>query len=150
MLAFEVSPHFLASSLLGAVSQRLVRTFCPHCRFPIEGEDAATKSPEGGRKARYSALGCPICHQTGFVGRTGVFEILEATPGVRDLIQAREPAPVIEALAYREGMPGLYQAARELVAAGRTEWSEVARVLPPETQNRDAEPGNRGPSGRGD
>ena len=70
MLAFGVSPHFLATSLIGAISQRLVRTFCPDCR-PGIAEDGS----------RVAGPGCARCHHTGFAGRTAVFEVLEVCNG---------------------------------------------------------------------
>ena len=127
MLAHGVAPHFLATSLIGVASQRLVRTFCPECRFPIEGERAAGDQP--GRK--YSALGCTICHHTGFGARTAVFEVMEVTRAVRELIQAREPSQVIERQAYRDGMLGFRRAAEQLVARGETDETEVRRRIPP-------------------
>jgi type II secretory ATPase GspE/PulE/Tfp pilus assembly ATPase PilB-like protein len=121
MLAFGVSPHFLATSLIGAVSQRLVRTFCPECRFAAEEGEAPVAGP-----------GCPRCHHTGFAGRTAVFEVLEVTGAVRELIQARAPAQAIEEQAYRDGMTGFLRSAQELVALGMTDAAEVNRRIPPE------------------
>jgi type II secretory ATPase GspE/PulE/Tfp pilus assembly ATPase PilB-like protein len=128
MLAHGVAPHFLATSLLGIVSQRLVRTFCPECRFPVEGEWVC-KDP---LTPRYSALGCPVCHQTGFGARTALFEILVVSRTIRELIRAREPAQLIEEQAYREGMTGFLHAAQALVARGRTDMTEVQRCIPPD------------------
>jgi type II secretory ATPase GspE/PulE/Tfp pilus assembly ATPase PilB-like protein len=133
MLAFGVSPHFLATSLIGAISQRLVRTFCPDCRVAID---------EAGDRA--AAVGCPRCHHTGFAGRTAVFEVLEVTPTVRELIQARAPAQAIEEQAYRDGMAGFLRSAEELVARGLTDPAEVGRCIPPECL-RGREPGPRPP-----
>ncbi len=128
MLAFGIAPHFLATSLIGIVSQRLVRIFCPECRFPIEGEwtDAEPRTP------KYGALGCPVCHHTGFGARTALFEVLVVTRAIRTLIQAREPAHVIEEQAHRDGMTGFLDAAKTLLASGRTELGETRRCVPPD------------------
>lgn len=128
MLAHGIAPHFLATSLLGIVSQRLVRTFCPECRFPVEGEWVTNDPP----RPRYAALGCPVCHQSGFHARKGVFEVLVVTRAVRELIRGREPAQMIEEQAYREGMTGLFRAAQALIACGQTDVAEVRRCLPPD------------------
>ena len=127
MLAFGVAPHFLATSLIGVLSQRLVRTFCPECRFPIEEESAGQRGWK-----QYAALGCPVCHHTGFTARTAVFEVLEVSRAVRRLIQERQPAQAIEEQAYRDGMTGFARAARDLVARGLTNGDEIARRIPPE------------------
>ena len=128
MFAFDVAPHFLATSLIGIISQRLVRTFCPECRFPVEGDTTAGDPPA----RRYSALGCSVCHQTGFGGRTALFEVLEVSRAVRDLIQSRQPAQAIEQQAYRDGMIGFRRSADALIARGMTDMAEVERCLPPE------------------
>jgi general secretion pathway protein E len=124
MLAFDVSPHFLATSLIGAVSQRLIRTFCPECRVPIIENN-------GDSVPRYSALGCPECRYTKFAGRTAVFEILEVSPKIREFIQARQPAQAIEEQAYLEGMPGFLRSAQQLICRGLTDAEEISRHLPP-------------------
>jgi type II secretory ATPase GspE/PulE/Tfp pilus assembly ATPase PilB-like protein len=131
MMAFGVSPHFLATSLIGAVSQRLVRTFCPECRFPLAEEwNDTTPSP---MQCRSSALGCPACHHTGFGGRTAVFEVLEVSEAIRGLIMARAPAQAIEEQAYREGMTGFLRSAQTLVTDGLTDLDEVSRCIPTES-----------------
>ncbi|QJW92930.1 GspE/PulE family protein [Frigoriglobus tundricola] len=128
MLAFGVAPHFLATSLIGIVSQRLVRTFCPECRFPIEG-DWVNGDP---LTPRYAALGCPVCHHSGFGARTALFEVLTVTRPIRSLVQAREPSHVIEDQARREGMTDFLKAANALIASGRTDPDEVKRCVPPD------------------
>jgi type II secretory ATPase GspE/PulE/Tfp pilus assembly ATPase PilB-like protein len=128
MLAHGVAPHFLATSLLGIVSQRLVRTFCRECRFPVEGEWVSHDPPI----PRYAALGCPVCHKTGFGARTALFEVLVVSRAVRELIRAREPAQAIEEQAYLDGMTGLLHAAEALIARGQTDLAEVQRCIPPE------------------
>jgi type II secretory ATPase GspE/PulE/Tfp pilus assembly ATPase PilB-like protein len=134
MLAHGTAPHFLASSLIGIVSQRLVRTFCPECRFPVEGEfvDNADGNPDQPAAQKYAALGCSACFHTGFGARTALFEVLEVSRAIRELIQAREPAQAIEAQAYREGMAGFQRATQSLVARGMTDFAEVKRCIPPD------------------
>jgi len=130
MLAYGVQPHFLAASLLGAVSQRLVRTFCPDCRFPIGvASNLATRDQESTQTA---AMGCPRCHFTGFDRQTAVFEVMEVTPALRGLICAGESTQVIEKQAYRDGMVGFRQVANELVTRGLTEIGEIDRRIPRE------------------
>jgi len=128
MFAHGVAPHFLATSLIGIISQRLVRTFCRECRFPVEGEWIPGNPPT----PRYSALGCPVCHQTGFDARTALFEILVVSRAIRELIKSRQPTQTIEEQAYREGMTGFLRAAQTLISAGRTDLKEVQRCIPPD------------------
>jgi type II secretory ATPase GspE/PulE/Tfp pilus assembly ATPase PilB-like protein len=128
MIAHGVAPHFLASSLIGVISQRLVRTFCRECRFPVEGEWVTLDPPV----PRFGALGCPVCHQTGFGARTAIFELLTVTKAVRKMIQVCEPAQAIEEQAYRDGMTGFRRAAEALIARGQTDMAEVRRCIPPD------------------
>ncbi|WP_338030191.1 ATPase, T2SS/T4P/T4SS family [Fimbriiglobus ruber] len=133
-LAYEVAPHFLATSLTGVVSQRLVRTFCPACRIPIEGERVTTHPPAG----RAGAPGCPACHQTGFGVRTALLAVLMVTRAIREWIQTRQPTQVSEEQADRDGMAGLPCAARAVIARGRTDLAEVRRCVPPDRLRGDA------------
>ena len=132
-------PHFLAASLRGVVSQRLLRTLCPDCRTSIDISDApyafdevkTLLSPGEGRTL-FSATGCPKCGMTGYLSRTGVFEILPVTPAMRDLIASASPSSQLRDKAVEEGMLQFRQAALLKVAQGQTTIEEVFRVIPSE------------------
>ncbi|HZZ77206.1 MAG TPA: GspE/PulE family protein [Gemmataceae bacterium] len=140
MLALGVLPHFLASSLRGVIAQRLVRTLCVHCRGSIElGEVAPHTFDEvkdllgsGEGQCLYVARGCVRCQATGYVARTGVFEVLPISPAMRRLIMERQPTPVLRTQALEEGAVDIRQAAMLRVARGETTTEEVLRVIPPE------------------
>lgn len=131
MLAFDVSPHFLATSVIGGISQRLVRTLCPECR--VQQVEADPQAAAGRHEPFVAGVGCSACRMTGFAGRTALFEVLEVSPAIRDMIRTREPAQVIEEQAYREGMTGFLRSSQMLVSRGVTSFREIARVLPPES-----------------
>jgi general secretion pathway protein E len=76
LLDMGIEPFLLSSSILGILAQRLLRKLCPECR---------RQDPDG----RWRAVGCPSCGQVGYVGRTGVYELLEIDEG-RAAIHARE------------------------------------------------------------
>ena len=87
MLSLGVHPHFLSSSLLGVIAQRLVRTLCPHCKVAFDLVESPQTFDEvrpllgpGEGHSLYGATGCHECHQTGYAGRTGVFEVLKIPP----------------------------------------------------------------------
>ena len=87
MLSLGVHPHFLSSSLQGVIAQRLVRTLCTRCKAAFElGEMPGTFEEvrawlePGQGQSLHGARGCPECLQTGYSGRTGVFEVLEDHP----------------------------------------------------------------------
>jgi type II secretory ATPase GspE/PulE/Tfp pilus assembly ATPase PilB-like protein len=132
-------PHFLAASLRGVVSQRLVRTLCPDCRTSIDISDAPYAFDEiktllatGEGRTLYSATGCQRCGMTGYASRTGVFEIMAVTPAMRELIAAASPSRQLRDKAVEEGMLQFRQAALLKVAQGQTTIEEVFRVIPSE------------------
>jgi type II secretory ATPase GspE/PulE/Tfp pilus assembly ATPase PilB-like protein len=140
MRGWEVNPHFLGHTLLGVVAQRLVRTLCPQCRasFPLPEEGphpfAEVKTwlgPDEGH-ALFAARGCTACYQTGYGGRTGVFEILRISPLLRRMIAEGQQTPVLHEQARREGMMEMRQAALLKVAHAETTAEEVIRDVPSE------------------
>jgi general secretion pathway protein E len=124
----KIEPFLLASTLRGVIAQRLVRRLCPACR-EAEPADAATAAliglPEGTPVPR--ARGCGECGQTGYKGRTGVFEAVRVDDAIRRLINAGADEAAISAHAFR-GSPTLTAAARELVRQGVTSVEEALRV----------------------
>lgn len=139
MRALGVHPHFLATSLRGAISQRLVRTFCPNCKVGFDlGDDTGTfdeikkfLGPKEG-KTLYAAKGCDKCNGEGYTGRTGVFEVMPVTKDIRNLISDNAPAREIRTQAINEGMIEFRQGALIEVAQGKTSTEEVFRVIPAE------------------
>ena len=133
LLDLEV-PHFLiTSTLIGILAQRLVRENCRHCieeYEPLPDESAALRialeklSPYRFRRGR----GCLHCRQTGYSGRTGIFEVLPLSERIRRLITTHAPAPEIFKGAREEGMRTLREAALEKVFRGVTTTTELFRV----------------------
>ena len=101
-----VEPFLLSSSLLGVLAQRLVRKFCSHCH----------------------GAGCEHCGQTGYTGRTGVFELLVTTDAIRAQIHAQASEADIRAAAMADGMALMREDGERLIAAGITSREEVLRV----------------------
>ena len=139
MRSLGVHPHFLAASLRGIVSQRLVRTLCADCRTSHDISDAPhafdeirTLLENGEGRTLFAARGCPSCGMTGYTGRTGAFEILPVTPAMRELIADSRRARELRDKAVEEGLIQFRQAARLKVARGQTSIEEVFRVIPSE------------------
>lgn len=138
MRAYGVPNHFLANSLRGAVAQRLVRTLDPATRKEIDlgGTHAFEEikdllKPGEGEKA-YSAVPAPDNQMSGYTGRTGVFEVLQVTRNVRNMIAAEASAVAIRDQAIKDGMLEFRKAALLKVAQGETSTEEVFRVIPTE------------------
>ncbi|MCK9539718.1 MAG: GspE/PulE family protein [Dokdonella sp.] len=130
-------PHYLLqSTLAGIVAQRLVRTLCPHCKveapFDVQAWAALTQRwPLAPPQPYYGPKGCLECRKTGFLGRTGIYEMLRVTPAVRALIQPSMDLAAVVATGYREGMRPLRSSAAAQIVRGVTTLPEVLHVLPP-------------------
>lgn len=122
----------IASTLRGALAQRLLRRVCEHCAEPIEGP----LTPEELRlvtayqiepKAR--ARGCKRCGQTGYRGRIPIVEVFTSTPELEQLIHGGASTAELQAYVVSQGMRTMREVALELVALGLTTLQEVERVL---------------------
>jgi general secretion pathway protein E len=135
LLDMGVEPFLISSSVLAMMAQRLVRLLCPACRAAI------TPSPETLRElgltvegyARqggqcYRAQGCKACHDTGYRGRTGIYELLVMDDSVRALIMQQANASTIKTAALQRGMRTLLQDGAWKVMQGLTTAEEVLRV----------------------
>jgi general secretion pathway protein E len=127
-----VEPYLLASSLLGVLAQRLVRTLCPACRVsaaPSEGE-RRLHGDLGLPPAQpvWSAPGCDECNQTGFTGRTGVYEFLRIDEPLRRMIHDVAGELALRDAAVRAGMRRLRDDGARWISDGRTSLAELTRV----------------------
>ena len=129
-----VPSFLLAQSLLGVMAQRLLRRVCSHCAEETTltpDELLALQAPlpllPGGVRLLKGA-GCVRCRGTGFVGRTGVFEIVTSGGELRDLISREAPYDVLVDAARRSGMRTLREAAVRKLAQGLTAFDEVVRM----------------------
>jgi general secretion pathway protein E len=134
LLEMGIEDYLLASSLLGVMAQRLVRTLCRHCRRPVEGgvrlaeNGSATNGHGDIPTAVYEARGCEDCSMTGYRGRRGIFELLPVNEGVRQLILKRSSSDLIKNCAVNQGMRTLREDGWRAVREGTTTVSEVLRV----------------------
>lgn len=129
LASMDVPRHLTASALAGIMNQRLVRKLCPHCAKPAEDARPAAllglpEPPAGLREPR----GCGKCANTGYKGRTAIYEILKPTRQIKDALLAGDPAALsaaIEAAPYRRFRESL----AALASAGITSLQEALRVL---------------------
>ncbi|GAA0712993.1 GspE/PulE family protein [Dokdonella soli] len=130
-------PHYLIqSTLTGIVAQRLVRTLCPHCKTetPLDVQAWAALTHRwhlAPPVKHFGPKGCLECRKTGFLGRTGIYEMLRVSPAIRALIQPNLDLAKVTATAFSEGMQPLRASAAAQVARGITTIPEVIHVLPP-------------------
>jgi general secretion pathway protein E len=128
MRDMKIEPFLLASTLRAVLAQRLVRRLCPDCRKPVSASAsvAALLGFEEGATI-YEAKGCDACSQTGFKGRTGVFEAIRIDETIRRLINDGGDETLIARHAFAN-TPTLSMAARQLVRDGVTTPEEAVRI----------------------
>jgi general secretion pathway protein E len=127
-----VEPYLLASSLLGVLAQRLVRTLCPSCRAqsaPTAGEAALLAElalPPA--QALWAPVGCGECRGTGYRGRTGIYELIVIDDALRRLVHDRASEHALREVAVRAGMTTLLRDGTRWLAGGTTSLAELVRV----------------------
>jgi type IV pilus assembly protein PilB len=126
-----IEPYLLSSALNGAVAQRLARTICSSCAtkyYPAEAvlHDAGLDD-QSGRSFRKGA-GCIQCHDSGFQGRTGIYEVMEVTPDLRRLIHRGSPTHELREKISDAGGLSLRQEGVLISLEGRTSLEEIIRV----------------------
>lgn len=150
LIDMHIEPFLAASTVNIIVGQRLVRRICTHCKTSVE----LMKTTEGwkgdptesvllgsldkqlvqkyfGKKTDirvYRGAGCNACHNTGYQGRFGIFEVLEITPKMAQLITAKADSQVLAAQALKDGMTTMTEDGLQKVIAGETTLSEIMRV----------------------
>ena len=128
-----IERFLINSTLIAAIAQRLVRRVCVHCAEDqyLSKEDAQTLRlavPEGKRVKVKSGRGCAECRSTGYLGRTGLFEVLPIDDLMKQLILEGADTPKLKREAVRTGMRTLRQSALRKLAMGITTFEEVVRV----------------------
>lgn len=134
LVQMGVEPFLIASSLIGIVAQRLVRTICMSCKEEYTPSDEELDELEIPREKRREiklarGRGCIFCNYTGYSGRTGVFEILKITKSIRNLINQNASIDELREVARLEGMKTLYENAKEKVVNKITTIEEARRVI---------------------
>ncbi len=131
MVDLGVEPFLIASALVGIVAQRMVRRVCPYCSRATEVASdervAYEQEMHEERKEFIVGAGCNFCAGTGYLGRTGIFEVLLVTEGIRRMIVKGAGSDDIRALAYEEGTVSLWNDGMHKVKNGMTTPYEILR-----------------------
>lgn len=141
-----VEPYLAASTISVIIGQRLVRKICESCRVSIEVDSPEFQNHESpfatdetykkllqthfaaSHSRLYFGKGCPVCHETGYMGRIGIFEVLLVNEPIRRAITERKNASEIQALAIESGMRTMLLDGIEKVKLGLTTIDELLRV----------------------
>ena len=127
-----VQPFMVASSVIGVISQRLLRKLCPHCKeaYTASAEEKKLLHADPAEKLTlYSPVGCPQCTGTGFAGRTAVGEIMVLSEKLRSAVNNSVSSDVLRNLALAEGMVPMAEDVRAAVLAGKSSLEEAMQLV---------------------
>jgi general secretion pathway protein E len=131
LIDMDIEPFLVSSAVQAIIAQRLVRVLCPHCKEPYEPEEAQW-TELGLEKDTlgpiFRAKGCEKCLETGYRGRTGIYEFLRMTESIKGLVLQTSDSNQIGRAARKEGMVSLREDGIQKVIEGKTTISEVLRV----------------------
>jgi len=148
-----IEPFLIASSLEGVLAQRLLRTICPHCKEEADLDpELVTALEVFGVEIRnrtyFRGRGCEVCRDTGYLGRTALFELLVMGPELRELVLAKASSKDIKAAAL-EDMVTLKEDGLRKAEEGVTTMDEVLRVVLRESLDNGIRNGNGIENGSG-
>jgi len=140
LLDMGIEPFLVTSTVNLIIAQRLVRRICPKCVESFEvsfagiskilSKDLAFKLSKGKEKIRiFRGRGCPLCQQTGYLGRVGIFELLEMTQPIKELVIEKVDAQIIREKAKKLGMVTMIEDGLQKVEEGITTLEEVLRAI---------------------
>jgi len=142
-----IEPYLLSSALNGVLAQRLARTVCPHCAtkyYPSENVLADAGLADSKNRVFRKGVGCRKCHNSGFLGRIGIFELMEVTPEIRSLIHHAAASHEIRRKMRADGVLSLRDEAILAAIEGKTALEEalcVARSEEPAKRSTEADQG---------
>jgi general secretion pathway protein E len=131
MIDLGVEPFLLTSAVVGIVAQRMVRRVCPYCSrpTPVSPDEQLAYEQELNEKESEFLIGagCSFCANTGYLGRTGIFEVMVMSESIRRMILSSADSDEIRAQAYKQGMVSLWHDGMLKVKEGITTPYEVIR-----------------------
>ena len=148
-----LEPYLVASSVEAFIAQRLIRLICPECKYEdtqapweLKRVIARDLDIDAQEVKIYRGKGCPACNQTGFFGRTAIYEIIQVDDAIKDLILKKVPSGQIKKAALKNGMRTLAQDGWNKTIRGLTTPEEVMRVTSAEdnTTRQEAAPAAQG------
>ena len=138
LIDMGIEPYLVCSSVIGIMAQRLVRSICPKCKSPYEPSEEerlilsrSRLDCDGGAFCKGS--GCQYCIDTGYRGRTGIFELMVVDDELRELVMANARSNLIKEAAVKNDMRTLHEDGMRRVFAGDTTIEEILRVTQDDT-----------------
>ena len=133
LLELGIPPYLINSTVLGVMAQRLVRTLCPQCKTPTpvtQSDWQALTHSQSTPADVYQAVGCAACRNTGYRGRTGLYELLTMSESLKTQVNDSPDITCLTKQCHNEGMISLRESGALKVASGLTTIAEVLRVAP--------------------
>lgn len=134
LLELGLPSYLISATVLGVMAQRLVRTLCHHCKEPDQISDADWKAfvqtTDIPCKTPFKPVGCNECRNTGYLGRIGLYEMLELSKEFKSVIKPNSDLQSLRAQTAKEGMVSLRDSGAKKVSEGFTTIQEVLRVTP--------------------
>ena len=132
LLEMGAPPYLVSSSVIGIVAQRLVRRVCEHCRTSYQATPEELEilgMTDSSMATLYEGRGCEHCNYTGYSGRVGLYEIMNTSREIEELVDNGASSYTIQDAAVREGMQTLAMDGKRKILRGLTSVKEVTRVL---------------------
>lgn len=124
-----IEPYLVASSLVGLVAQRLVKLLCPHCAKTVMSDPAETKLLGLSAPVEIKeACGCELCKNTGYVGRTAIYEMVMISKEIRRMVTKGDSEATIKKQAQLEGATFLRESVTKLVIEGKTDMRQLTKT----------------------
>lgn len=135
LIDMDIETFLISSSVIGVIAQRLVRVICEKCKEKytpeknvLSGLNIKDNSKDDGKVKLYRGTGCSFCKNTGYYGRTSIYELIVLDEAIRSLVISKASSNVIKAAAIKKGMKTLKDCGMEKVMQGITTIEEVIRV----------------------
>lgn len=128
LLDLGIEPYLVSSSVIGVLSQRLVRRICENCKTESTITNHGAFSDIGSVARSFVGNGCDLCRHSGYTGRVGIFELMVINNRIRKSIQQRSNASEVKEIALSSGMKLLRSDGIDKINSGQTTISEVDRV----------------------
>lgn len=131
LIDMGIEPYLVATSITGVIAQRLVKKICYHCKESYNAsnyERSILKCDTDKQLTLYKGKGCGRCNNTGYLGRHGIYEVMEITREHRDAINTTRDSNILKDISIKNGMNILSKECRELVLQGITTVDELANV----------------------
>lgn len=132
LIDMGIEPYLIAASVSGIISQRLVRKICPNCKeeyVASEYEKYIIGFNNSEKVILYKGRGCEKCNNTGYKGRTGVFEVLDITNKIRESIITCKSINTLRSLCIKKGMITLESSCKDMVLQGITTFDEYLKII---------------------